>query len=397
MSNFDKTREQFVIPEGQVYLVGNSLGLMPKGAAKRVLHTIEAEWGTMAVKAWNNAGWMDQPDKLGNRLAPIIGAAADTVTTGDTLSIKVFQALSSAMALRPKRRVILSDNGNFPTDLYMAGGLVNLLDSDYELRVVNPEEVMDALDEDVAVLMLTQVDYRTGRLHDMKALTKRAHDVGALTVWDLAHTAGAMATDLASNNADFAIGCTYKFLNAGPGSPAFIYVAPHLIETASSALSGWLGHAQPFAFEPAYQPAVGIRKFRVGTPSVLAMASLDAALDIWDDIDINDVRARSIELSELFITEMAKGCPSLTLASPSDPHKRGSQVSFTCDYGYPLMQALIADGVLGDFRAPDIVRFGITPLYLNEGDILQAVEQIRQIVDAKSWDKAEFHARKAVT
>lgn len=397
LNNFERTRQQFVLLEGQIYFAGNSLGPAPKAVAKRVQHTIESEWGSMLVKAWNTAGWMDQPDKLGNRLAHIIGATPDTVTTGDTLSIKVFQALSSAVSMRPERRVILSDSGNFPTDLYMAGGLVNLLQSDYELRVVAPEEVMDALNDDVAVVMLTQVDYRTGRLHDMKALTQRAHEVGALTVWDLAHSAGAIATNVDTNKADFAVGCTYKFLNAGPGSPAFIYVAPHLIDTASSVLSGWLGHARPFAFEPEYQPAVGIRHFRVGTPSVLSMASLDAALDVWDEVDINEVHSRSIELSELFIAELAKRCPSLTLASPSDPYQRGSQVSFKCDYGYPLMQALIAAQVIGDFRAPDIVRFGITPLFLNEDDILKAVNIIQNIVDSGSWDKSEFHARKAVT
>lgn len=397
MTNFEHTRRQFVLPDGQLYFAGNSLGPAPKAAAKRVQQTIEAEWGSMLVKAWNAAGWMDQPDKLGNRLAPIVGATPDTITTGDTLSIKVFQALSSAVSMRPERRVILSDSGNFPTDLYMAGGLVNLLQSDYELRVVEPEGIMHALSENVAVVMLTQADYRTGRLHSMKDITQRAHEVGALTVWDLAHTAGAIATNLDTNKVDFAVGCTYKFLNAGPGSPAFIYVAPHLIDTASSVLSGWLGHARPFAFEPEYQAAAGIRHFRVGTPSVLAMASLDAALDVWDEVNINEVHSRSIELSELFIVEMAKSCPSLTLASPTDPYQRGSQVSFNCDYGYPLMQALIAAGVVGDFRAPDIIRFGITPLFLNEDDILKAVGIMQNIVDSASWDKPEFHARKAVT
>jgi len=394
---FDKTRDQFVLPAGQVYLDGNSLGPLPKAAADRVRQTIESEWGSLLIKAWNEAGWMDQPDKLGDRIAPIIGAAPDTVTTGDTLSIKVFQALSAAISMRSERKVILSDNGNFPTDLYMANGLINLVDNNYELRVVAPEAVMDSITDDVAVVMLTQVDYRTGRMHDIKAITDAAHKAGALTVWDLAHSAGAVPTNLADNKADFAVGCTYKFLNAGPGAPAFIYVAPQHIEKAQSALSGWLGHAQPFAFEPDYKPAQGIRKFRVGTPSVLAMASLDVALAIWNDIDINEVRARSIELSELFIALVRDHCPSLTLASPSDPNLRGSQVSFHCDYGYALVQALIADDVVGDFRAPDIVRFGITPLYTNERDIKQAVTKIQRIVDSGSWDKPEFHLKKAVT
>jgi len=394
LSDFTKTRELFNLPDG-VYLDGNSLGPIPKAAAQRVRHTMEAEWGALLIRAWNEAGWMQQPDVEGNRLARIIGAAPNTVTTGDTLSIKVFQALSAAIALRPQRRVILSDSGNFPSDLYMANGLINLVDSDYELRVVAPDAVMDAINDDVAVVMLTQVDYRTGRMHNMQAITQRAHAVGAITVWDLAHSAGAVPTNLDANKADFAVGCTYKFLNGGPGAPAFIYVAPPLLDSASSALSGWLGHAQPFAFEPEYKPAPGIGKFRVGTPSVLAMASLEAALDIWDGIEIDDVRARSIELSELFVSLVSQHCPSLKLASPANPEMRGSQVSFHCEYGYALMQALISENVVGDFRAPDIVRFGITPLYTAEDDITKAVDIMKAIIDSGAWDKPEFHAKKA--
>ncbi len=397
MTTFEKTRALFHLPEGQIYLDGNSLGPLPKSAAARVQQTMESEWGAQLIKAWNAAGWMEQPDHLGNRIAPIIGAPQDTVTTGDTLSIKVFQALSSAISLRPDRKIIVSDSGNFPTDLYMAKGLINLIDSGYELRIVEPADVFDTLTEEVAVMMLTHVDYRTGRMHDMQALTQQAQKVGAITVWDLAHSAGAVPTNLQANEVDFAIGCTYKFLNGGPGAPAFIYVAPKLIDQAQSALCGWLGHAQPFAFEQDYTPAEGIKKFRVGTPSVLALASLEAALGVWNDVDIDEVRARSIALSDLLISQVAQHCPSLTLASPCDASMRGSQVSFYCDFGYPLVQALIASGVVGDFRAPDIVRFGITPLYIGEADILEAVQRLRNILDNRSWDKPEYHVRQAVT
>ncbi len=397
MTDFQHSRQFFSIPDGEIYLDGNSLGPLPVTAAAAVQKTIQKEWGQMLIKAWNDAGWMDQPDQIGDRIAPIVGAQSGTITTGDTLSIKVFQALSAAIALRPQRRIILSDNGNFPSDLYMASGLVKLLDKGYELRVVAPEEVPAALTEDVAVLMLTHVDYRTGRMHDMRALTAQAQKMGVITVWDLAHSAGAVPTQLHANQVDFAIGCTYKFLNGGPGAPAFIYVRPELLPEVSSALSGWLGHRAPFAFDQHFSAAEGIAKFRVGTPSVLSMASLEAALAIWNEISIDAVREKSIELSELMIAEVTRRCPLLTLASPKDPTQRGSQVSFHCEFGYALVQALIAQGVTGDFRAPDIVRFGITPLYINEADILQAVDKIQAILDSGSWDQAEFHTRKAVT
>src|SRR6056297_1343457 len=342
MSDFTATRAMFDLPDGVTYLDGNSLGPLPRAATERMAQVMRDEWGQMLITGWNRAGWMAQPARMGDRIARLIDAEPGHVVMGDTLSVKVYQALAAALDLRPGRRVILSDSGNFPSDLYMAEGLIKALDRGHELRVVAPEEVEAAISDEVAVLLLTQVDYRTGRMHDMATLTARAHAMGALTVWDLAHSAGAVPVDLAGCGADFAVGCTYKFLNGGPGAPAFIYVAPRHADAASPALSGWLGHAAPFAFEPSYRPGAGIERLRVGTPPVLALAALEAALDVWDGVDMDDLRTRSIELSEMFIKGVEAACPMLQLASPRDPAQRGSQVSFRFDDGYAAMQALIA-------------------------------------------------------
>ena len=396
-TDFNATRALFNLPEGVIYLDGNSLGPLPRAAADRVRACIEDEWGKMLITAWNRAGWMDLPRRLGDRIGRLIGAEAGTVVLGDTLSIKVYQALASAVELRPGRRVILSDTGNFPSDLYMADGLVRSLGDGHELRTVAPEAVEEALTPDVAVLMLTEVDYRTGLKHDIRRLIAKAHDAGALVVWDLAHSAGAIEVDLAGCDADFAVGCTYKYLNSGPGGPAFIYVAPRLAPLVRPALSGWLGHEAPFAFDLDYRPGAGIDRMRVGTPPILQMAALEASLDIWDKVDMADVRARSIELSEAFIAGVEAACPALALASPRDPAVRGSQVSFRHPEGYAIMQALIAKGVIGDFRAPDILRFGFTPLYTTSEDVTGAVAILKQIMDDALWDRAEFKTRAKVT
>jgi kynureninase len=395
--DFKTTRGAFHLPDGVIYLDGNSLGPLPRSAPERVARTVGAEWGEMLITGWNAAGWMAQPDRLGDRVGRLIGAPPGSVTLGDTLSIKVYQALAAALRLRPERKVILSDSGNFPTDLYMAEGLIDALDQGHRLTLADPEAVMAALDETVAVLMLTHVDYRTGRMHDMAALTRRAHEVGAVVIWDLAHSAGAVEVDLAGCGAEFAVGCTYKYLNAGPGAPAFIHVRPDLAEEIRPALAGWLGHAAPFAFETGYRPGAGVARMRVGTPPVLQMAALDAALDIWDGVDMAALRARSVALSERFIAKVEAGCPQLALASPRDPAQRGSQVSFRFEHGYAAMQALIAQGVIGDFRAPDIMRFGITPLYIGEAEIDAAAERLAEILATRAWDRPEFHARQAVT
>jgi kynureninase len=397
MTDFAATRALFDIPQGITYLDGNSLGPLPRAATERVARMMRDEWGAMLITGWNRAGWMAQPGRVGDRIARLIGAAPGTVTMGDTLSIKVWQALAAATRLRPDRRVILSDTGNFPSDLYMAQGLCDLLGAGWRLHTVAPGDVAQAIDETVAVLMLTQVDYRTGRMHDMAALTARAHAAGALTVWDLAHSAGAVPVDLAGANADFAVGCTYKYLNSGPGGPAFIHVAPHLAGDALPALPGWLGHAAPFDFASGYRPGAGIERMRVGTPPVIQLAALDAALDVWDGVEMADVRARSIELSQAFIAGVEARCPDLRLASPRDPAQRGSQVSFAHPDGYAIMQALIARGVIGDFRAPDILRFGFTPLYIGMDEVRHAIDTLAEVMERGLWDRPEYRARAAVT
>lgn len=396
-SDFEATRKLFHLPEGVIYLDGNSLGPMPVAARARVEAMLTDEWAEMLITGWNRAGWMEMPARLGDRIARLIGAEPGSVVLGDTLSIKVYQALASALELRPDRKVILSDTGNFPTDLYMADGLVRSLGGGHELRTVAPEAVEAAITPELAVLMITEVDYRTGRRHDMARLIARAHAVGALVIWDLAHSAGAIEVDLAGAGADFAVGCTYKYLNSGPGGPAFIYVAPRLQESVRPALSGWLGHETPFAFDPDYRPGRGIERMRVGTPPVIQMAALEAALDIWDRVEMADVRARSIALTEAFIAGVEAACPTLALATPRDPAQRGSQVSFRHPEGYAIMQALIARGVIGDFRAPDILRFGFTPLYTAMRDVEGAVAVLRQVMAEDLWDRPEYRRRARVT
>ena len=390
-------KEMFDLPEGVLYLDGNSLGPLPKAARARVSGMIADEWGQMLIRGWNDAGWMAQPARLGDKIARLIGAPGGPVVMGDTLSIKVYQAVAAALKLRPGRKVILSDTGNFPTDLYMVQGLINTLDQGYELKTVAPEDAADAIDDTVAAVMLTEVDYRTGRKHDMKAITEIAHANGAVMIWDLAHSAGAVPVDLAASNCEMAVGCTYKYLNGGPGAPAFIYVAPRHAQTAAPVLAGWLGHDAPFAFEPTYRPGDGIARMRVGTPPVIQMAALEAAMDIWDDVDMAALRDASIALTQRFIAGVEAACPDLTLACPRDPAVRGSQVSFSHPQGYAAMQACIAHGVVGDFRAPDIMRFGFTPLFIDAADVDAAVAVIARVMNEALWDNPQFQARSAVT
>lgn len=390
-------KERFDLPEGIIYLDGNSLGALPKGAIERANDVMAAEWGTSLIRAWNSADWMALPAKVGDRIGRLIGAPAGSVMTGDTLSIKVYQALQAALQMRPKRRVILTDSGNFPSDMYMAQGLIRTLDRDYELRVVEPEAVHAAITEEVAAVMLTHADYRTGRLHDMPSITAAAHAHDAVMIWDLAHSAGALAVDLSALGTEFAVGCTYKYLNGGPGAPAFIYVRPDLISEIAPALAGWMGHDAPFAMEPGYRPAMSIERMRVGTPAIVQLAILDAALDVWEDVDMHALRDASLVLSGLFIDEVERRCPSLELASPREGSRRGSQVSFAFEHGYAAMQALIDHGVIGDFRAPDIMRFGFTPLYLDEADVVQAAETLGAVINQDLWRHAKYQTRSLVT
>jgi len=396
-TDFAATKAMFDLPAGVIYLDGNSLGPLPKTAAARVASCVTDEWGQMLIRGWNKAGWMDAPAKVGDRIGRLIGAESGAVVMGDTLSIKVYQALASAVEMRPERRVILSDTGNFPSDLYMAEGLVRTLGDGYRLKTVAPEDVASAMDDDVAVLMLTEVDYRTGRRHDMASLTVMAHAKGIVTVWDLAHSAGAFPVNLAQAGADFAVGCTYKYLNSGPGGPAFIYVAPRHQAATRPALSGWLGHEAPFAFDIGYRPGPGIERMRVGTPPVLQLAALEAALDIWEGVDLKDLREASLALQDRFIAAVEASCRTLTLATPRSHMMRGSQVSFRHPESYAIMQALIAEGVIGDFRAPDILRFGITPLFIGRAEVDRAAAILAQIMANDTWDRPEFKTRSRVT
>jgi len=390
-------KDLFEIPQGVIYLDGNSLGVLPKGAVDRAGKVISDEWGQQLIRAWNNAGWMDLPRVVGDRIAGLIGAPAGSVATGDTLSIKVYQALDAALKMRPERRIILSDAGNFPTDLYMAQGLIGTKDKGYELRTPAPEDVTAHINDEVAVVMLTHVDYRSGRMHDMKAVTEAAHAAGAVVVWDLAHSAGALELDLLGSNAEFAVGCTYKYLNGGPGAPAFIYARPDIVEGIDPALSGWLGHDAPFAMELDYRPAMSTERLRVGTPPILQLSVLQEALKVWDGVDMGELRTASMRLCDLFINEVEKRCPSLTLASPRDAADRGSQVSFAFEHGYPVIQALIDRGVIGDFRAPDIMRFGFTPLYIDESDVIAAAEILQNVLETEAWKDPKYQTRSRVT
>lgn len=392
-------RAAFSIPEGMIYLDGNSLGVLPVNVPARVADAATRQWGETLIKSWNEHGWFHMPQKIGDRIARLIGAPAGSVIAGDTISVNLFKLLGAAAKLNPSRRVILSDNGNFPSDLYVAQGFRDLMDDGYVLKVVAPEQVMDAIDESVAFTMITEVDYRTARLHDMKAVTAKAHDKGALTIWDLAHSAGATPVQLQACDADFALGCTYKYLNGGPGAPAFLYVKPALQDKVQPPLSGWWGHAAPFAFDLEYKPAPGIIRNQCGTQPILSMAALDAALDVWDDVEMNVLRKKSLALCKTFIdlVEQRLSSHGVKVAGPRDMNERGSHVSIHHSQGYAVMQALIANNVVGDFRAPDMMRFGFTPLYTSFAEVWDAVDILARILDKAEWNQPQFLAKKAVT
>ena len=392
-------RARFHIPAGMIYLDGNSLGLLPEHVPQRVLDVVQKQWGETLIKSWNEHGWFHLAQKVGDRIARLIGAPVGSVIAGDTISVNLFKLLGAAAKLNPSRRVILSDSGNFPSDLYVAQGFRDLFDDGYTLKLVEPEAVMEAIDDTIAFTMLTEVDYRTSRLHDMKSVTARAYAKGALTIWDLAHSAGALPVDLTACNADFALGCTYKYLNGGPGAPAFLYVRPDLQNRVRPALSGWWGHASPFAFDLEYRPAPGILRNQCGPQPILSLAALDAALDAWDDVDMNVLRGKSMDLCRTFIALVEQRCGKhgVTVAGPRDMEDRGSHVSIHHRHGYAVMQALIASNVIGDFRSPDMMRFGFTPLYTSFTDVWNAVDILARILDGSEWDQPRFLAKKAVT
>lgn len=391
-------RERFVLPEGLVYLDGNSLGALSRAAAERVSRTVSAEWGEGLIRSWNDAGWIDLPLRVGDKLGRLVGAQPGEVACADSTSVNLFKVLSAALSLRPDRRAILSEEGNFPTDLYVGEGLARLLDRGHRLKLVPKRGLLDALDGDVAVLLLTHVDYRTGERHDMAAFSRAAHEAGALAVWDLAHTAGAMPVDLHAAGADLAVGCGYKYLCGGPGAPAFLWVPRRLQGAFVQPLSGWLGHAAPFAFESAYRPAEGIGRFLCGTPPILSMSALDAALDVLLEADLGLVREKSEALTSFFVAAVEEACgDAVRLVSPRDPSRRGSQVSFAHPDGYAVMQALIARGVVGDFRAPDVLRFGFAPLYVRFVDAFDAARALADVLSSRVHERPEFRRRAAVT
>jgi kynureninase len=392
-------RDEFHLPQGIVYLDGNSLGPLPKATAARVAKTLEEEWGGGLIRSWNDAGWIDLPFVVGDRIGQMIGAPAGSVAVADSTSINLFKLLSAALAMRPGRTVIVSEATNFPTDLYMAQGLAALLDRGHELRLVAAPDAPAALGPDVAVMMLTHVDYRTGAMHDMAALTRAAHACGALALWDLAHSAGAVPVDLTAAGADLAVGCGYKYFNGGPGAPAFLFVAPALQPAFVQPLTGWLGHADPFAFEPGFRPAEGIARAVTGTPGVLGLRALEVGVDIMLRAPISTLRAKSLQLAETFMALMAQHCADdgFRLLTPTDPAQRGSQVSYAHPGGFAIMQALIARGVIGDFRAPDILRFGLCPLYTRHADLWDAVQVLRGIMQSGEWREPRVARRGKVT
>ncbi|WP_250523139.1 MULTISPECIES: kynureninase [unclassified Caballeronia] len=397
-------RDQFALADGVIYLDGNSLGVPPKAAAARAADVIAAEWGEGLIRSWNTAGWFALPKRLGNKLAPLIGAGEDEVVVTDTISANLFKILSAALKLAnerdPKRRVIVSERSNFPTDLYIAQGLIEQLDRGYELRLVDdPSELPTAIDENTAIAMITHVNYRTGYMHDMAALTESIHRAGALAVWDLAHSAGAVPVDLNGVGADYAVGCTYKYLNGGPGSPAFVWVPKRHQNAFSQPLSGWWGHKKPFEMNPVYWPDDGIGRFLCGTQPIVSMSLAECGLDVFLQTDMQALRRKSLALSDLFIKLVEERCGDfpLSLATPRDHAQRGSQASFEHPNGYEVMQALIARGVIGDYREPRILRFGFTPLYTRFVDVWDAVEILRDVLATESWRAPEFAERASVT
>ena len=390
-------RSRFTLPAAVIYLDGNSLGALQPAVAERLREVVDTEWGHGLIRSWNDAGWVELPRRVAGLLSPLLGAAPDELAVTDSTSANLFKALATARRLRPGRRVLLTDDANFPADVYVAHGLAELT-GDLEVRVAPTLEVADHLDEDVAVLLLTHVDYRTGRRHDVAGLTTAAHDVGALAVWDLSHSVGALAVDLDAWGVDLAVGCTYKYCNGGPGSPAFLYVATRWHDEASTPVRGWFGHARPFAFDVGYEPAPGAERFLDGTPPVLSMAALETALEVFDGVEVADLDARAGELTGLFIELVDQHLgDEVEIVTPRDPAERGAQVAIRHEDADALTQALIAHGVIGDHRPPDLVRFGFAPLYVTRLEVVEAVEHLATLLRSGDWDRPEFRVQRTVT
>ncbi len=390
-------RARFALPPGVIYLDGNSLGVLPAATMARMERVVTREWGQDLIGSWNTHDWIGAPTRVGDRIAPLIGAAPGEVVVADSTSANLFKLLAAALADRPGRHTILSEPGNFPTDLYVASGVAEFMGA--TLKTVPADRIVEAIDADVAVVLLTHVHYKTARKLDMAAITAAAHGAGALILWDLSHSVGAVPVDLNGAYADLAVGCGYKYLNGGPGAPAFLFVAERHQARLRSPLSGWMGHSAPFAFGDGYDPAPGIARFLCGTPPILGLAALEEGLALFNEVDFADVTAKSVALSTLLIDRVEQRCAAfgLELATPRDPAARGSHVSFRHPHAYALCQALIEDGVVGDFRAPDILRFGLTPLYLSYADVWQAVEKLHDILEQRRWDDPRFRVAMRVT
>lgn len=390
-------RQAFELPAGVIYLDGNSLGPPVRGAAARIAKAVEQEWGQGLIRSWNAAGWIEAPQRTGGKLAQLIGAKAHEVVVADSTSVNLFKLAAGALTLRPGRRRIVTETGNFPTDVYVLEGVCRMASA--ELVAMPPDQVLDAVDEDTAALVLTHVHYKTAARWEMASVTARAHAKGALALWDLSHSTGALAVDLNDAHADLAVGCGYKYLNGGPGAPAFLFVAERHQEAIRSPLSGWMGHAEPFAFEDRYRPAADIRSMLCGTPPILGLAALEAGLDVQLEADPRAVEAKGQSLCALFIQLVEARCGGfgLKLTGPRRMDQRGLHVSFAHPDGYAIVQALIARGVIGDFRDPDVLRFGFSPLYLSHADVWDAVEILAEVLATRIYDQPQFRARAAVT
>ena len=390
-------RDRFVLPEGLIYLDGNSLGPLPKTAPERVTQVLEQEWGGSLIRSWTDHGWIDLQFRVGEKIGRFMGAAPGTTVVADSTSVNLYKLLGAALDQRPGRTVILTEQGNFPTDLYIAQGLVALAQRGHVLRSVPAEQLATAMDRQTAVAMLTHVNYRSGAMHDMAVLTAAAHAAGALVLWDLSHSIGAVPLQIEADGVDLAVGCGYKYLNGGPGAPAFLYVAQQLQADLRLPLTGWLGHAEPFAFDSLYRPAAGIARAVVGTPPILSLAALEVGVDIALEAPIAAVRDKSVQLADFFIARMEQQCGEFRLLTPTKSPARGSQVAFAHPHGFAIMQSLIERGVIGDFRAPDVLRFGLAPLYVRFVDLWDAVAVLHDVMRSGAWQDARFTQPRNVT
>ena len=392
-------RKAFYLPKGKINMDGNSLGSLPKSTKKRLLETMQKEWGEGMIGSWSQAGWFDSPIRVGNKIAPLIGANEGEVLVVDTTSVNIYKALCAAISLNKGRNIMLSEKGNFPTDLYMMQGISAFSEGQLISKIVDPADILDNLTEEVAVLLLTQVHYKTAAIKDMKAITKKAQEKGVLVIWDLSHSVGSIEVALNDCQVDFAVGCGYKFLNGGPGAPAFIYVAKRHQKKALSILSGWMGHQDPFAFTDDYTPSPDIARFRCGTPGILGMAALENGLDLFAQTSMQALRQKAIALSELFMALMTQECSDFgfVLASPTAAAYRAGHVAYSHEEGHGIYQAIKKEGIISDFRTPDILRFGITPMYLRFRDIYTVVKIIKKVMETEAWDRAEYRVRAAIT